>query len=105
MPTRVTKKAGGIESELMEEDPKDYSAKPPGGFFFAGWVLLVLVVMGLTAELVMARSQLLSRQMADLELQQELGPRVLVVPVLSTPRVRSIEVPGSIHGYIETPVY
>jgi membrane fusion protein, multidrug efflux system len=89
----------------MEEDPREYSAKPPGGFFFVGWMLLVLVVLGLTAGLVMARSRLLNRQTSELELQQELGPRVLVVPVLRTPRVRSIEVPGTIHGYIETPVY
>jgi membrane fusion protein, multidrug efflux system len=89
----------------MEEDPREYAAKPPGGFFFVGWVLLVLVVLGLTAGLVMARSRLLSRQTSELEQQQELGPRVLVVPVLHTPPVRSIEVPGTIHGYIETPVY
>jgi membrane fusion protein (multidrug efflux system) len=89
----------------MEEDPREYSTKPPSSFFFVGWMLLVLIVVGLTAELVMARGQLLSRQTSELELQQERGPRVLVVPVLSTPRVRSIEVPGSIHGYIETPVY
>jgi membrane fusion protein, multidrug efflux system len=89
----------------MEEDPKEYNAKPPGGFFFTGWALLVLVVLSLTAGLVMARSRLLSRQTTELELQQELGPRVLVVPVLHTPAVRSIEVPGTIHGYIETPVY
>jgi len=89
----------------MEEDPKEYSAKPPGGFFFVGWVLLVLAVLGLTAGLVMARSRLLGRQTTELELQQELGPRVLVVPVLHAPPVRSIEVPGTIRGYIETPVY
>jgi membrane fusion protein, multidrug efflux system len=65
----------------------------------------VLVVLGLTGGLVMARSRLLSRQTTELEQQQELGPRVLVVPVLQTPPVRSIEVPGTIHGYIETPVY
>ncbi|MBV8453398.1 MAG: biotin/lipoyl-binding protein, partial [Deltaproteobacteria bacterium] len=89
----------------MEDDPKEYSAKPPGGFFFAGWILLVLAVLGLTAGLVMARGRLLGRQTAKLELQQELGPRVLVVPVLHTPPVRSIEVPGTVRGYIETPVY
>jgi membrane fusion protein, multidrug efflux system len=89
----------------MQEDPTEYSAKPPGGFFFVGWVLLVVAVLGLTAGLVMARSRLLSRQTTELELQQELGPRVLVVPVLRTPPVRSIEVPGTIHGYIETQVY
>jgi RND family efflux transporter MFP subunit len=89
----------------MEEDPREYNAKPPGGFFFVGWAVLVLVVLGLTGGLVMARSRLLSHQTTELELQQELGPRVLVVPVLRTPPVRSIEVPGTIHGYIETPVY
>ncbi len=89
----------------MEEDPQEYSAKPPGGSFFVGWALLVLAVLGLTTGLVMARSRLLSRQTTELELQEELGPRVLVVPVLHTPPVRSIEVPGTIHGYIETPVY
>jgi membrane fusion protein, multidrug efflux system len=89
----------------MEEDPRQYSATSPGSFFFIGWVLLVLVVLGLTGGLVMARSRLLSRQTTELEQQQELGPRVLVVPVLQTPPVRSIEVPGTIHGYIETPVY
>jgi RND family efflux transporter MFP subunit len=89
----------------MEEDPREYNTKPPGGFFFVGWVVLVLIVLGLTAGLVMARGRLLSRQTTELELQEEQGPRVLVVPVLHTPQARSIEVPGTIHGYIETPVY
>jgi membrane fusion protein, multidrug efflux system len=97
--------AGGSENDLMEEDPREYSTRPPGGFFFVGWVLLMLVVLGLTAGLVMARSRLLSRQTSELEEQEEQGPRVLVVPVLHTPEARSIEVPGTIHGYIETPVY
>jgi membrane fusion protein, multidrug efflux system len=99
------KKRGGIENELMEEDPREYNATTPGGFFFVGWLLLVLVVLGLTAGLVMAHSRLLSQQTTELELQEEQGPRVLVVPVLHTPEARSIEVPGTIHGYIETPVY
>jgi membrane fusion protein, multidrug efflux system len=89
----------------MEEDPKEYSAKPPGRLFFVGWLLLVVIVLSLTAGLVMARSLLLSRQTTELELQEEQGPRVLVVPVLHAPQLRSIEVPGTIHGYIETPVY
>ncbi len=89
----------------MEEDPREYTPKPPGGFFFIGWGLLVVVVLGLTAGLVMARSRLLSRQTTELEQQLEMGPRVLVEPVLHTPPVRSLEVPGTIHGYIETPIY
>src|SRR5437764_4791947 len=89
----------------MEEDPRDYKAKARSGFFFLGWALLVLIVLGLTAGLVMARGRLLSRQTTELELQEEQGPRVLVMPVTRSPEVRSIEVPGTIHGYIETPVY
>src|SRR5712692_9286687 len=89
----------------MEEDPREYTPKQTGGFFFIGWVLLMVVVLGLTAGLVMARSRLLSRQTTDLEQQLELGPRVLVEPVVHTPAVRSLEVPGTVHGYIETPIY
>jgi membrane fusion protein, multidrug efflux system len=89
----------------MEEDPRDFTAKPPGGFFFLGWALLVVLVLGLTAGLVLARGRLLSRQSTELELQEEQGPRVLVMPVTHSPEVRSVEVPGTIHGYIETPVY
>jgi RND family efflux transporter MFP subunit len=89
----------------MEEDPREFRSKAPGSWFFFGWVLLVVAVVGFTAKLVLAHSQLLRRQTADLEEQEQLGPRVLVVPVLHTPAIRSIEVPGTIHGYIETPVY
>ncbi|HKV55912.1 MAG TPA: efflux RND transporter periplasmic adaptor subunit [Candidatus Binataceae bacterium] len=89
----------------MDEDPRIYSPAPPGGFFFIGWALLVLVVLGLTAGLVLARGFLLSRQTTQLEEQLQMGPRVLVEPVLSTPPTRSIVVPGTIHGYVETPVY
>jgi RND family efflux transporter MFP subunit len=89
----------------MEEDAKEYSPKPPGRFFFFGWVLLVIIVVGLTAGLVMARSRLLSRQTTELEQQLQTGPRVLVVPVSHSPATRSIEIPSTIHGFAETPVY
>lgn len=89
----------------MEEDPRNYEPKPPGGFFFAGWVILVLIILGLTAGLVLARGIRLSHQTEDLREQLELGPRVLVEPVIHSPRSRAVEVPGSIRGYVETPVY
>src|SRR6266478_4884420 len=89
----------------MEEDPKEYSPRPPGGFFFIGWVILVVIVLGLTVGLEMARRRLLRRQTTELQQQLEMGPRVLVVPVLHTAGARSLEVPGTIHCYIETPVY
>jgi len=35
----------------MEEDPKTYQPERPGGFFFAGWVVAVVTIVALTAEL------------------------------------------------------
>jgi RND family efflux transporter MFP subunit len=89
----------------MEEDAKEYRPKPPGRFFFMGWVLLVIVVFAMTAGLVMARGRLLTRQTTELEQQIQVGPRVLVVPVTHSTASRSIEIPGTIHGFAETPVY
>lgn len=89
----------------MEEDPRNYQPKTPGSFFFAGWIILVAVVLGLTAGLVLARGVRLSHQTEDLREHLDLGPRVLVEPVIQSPRSRVVEVPGSIRGYVETPVY
>src|SRR5438477_9021201 len=89
----------------MEEEAKEYGPKPPGRFFFMGWVLLVIVVFAMTAGLVMARGRLLTRQTTELEQQIQVGPRVLVVPVAHSTASRSIEIPGTIHGFAETPVY
>src|SRR5690348_8080026 len=89
----------------MEGDPKTYEPNPPGGFFFIGWVAVVVVILGLTAGLVLARGLRLNRQTAALEQKLQAGPRVLVQPVSYSPRTRTIAVPGSIHGYVEVPVY
>jgi membrane fusion protein, multidrug efflux system len=89
----------------MEEDPKTYEAKPPGSYFFVSWVAAVVVILGLTAGLVLARGIRLNRQTAELEQQLQAGPRVLVQPVIHSPRTRTVAVPGTIRGYVETPIY
>jgi membrane fusion protein (multidrug efflux system) len=89
----------------MEEDPKTYQPERPGGFFFAGWIVAVVTIVGLTAGLVLAHGIRLNRQIGDLEQQLAQGPRVLVQPVVHSPRSRSIQVPGTLHGYIETTIY
>jgi RND family efflux transporter MFP subunit len=55
--------------------------------------------------LVLARSVRINRQRGELEHQIAIGPRVLVAPVLHAPRSRTIEIPATIHGYVETPLY
>lgn len=89
----------------MEEDPKTYQPQRPGGFFFTGWVVVVVTIVGLTAGLVLAHGMRLSRQTSELEQQLAQGPRVLVQPVVHAPRSRSVQVPGTLHGYIETTIY
>ena len=89
----------------MEEDPKTYELKKPGGFFFFAWIVVVVVILGFTAERVLGRQQLLKQQTSELQAQNELGLRVLVQPVLHSPRTRTIQLPGTIRGYVETPIY
>lgn len=89
----------------MEDDPKSYTPKKPGRLFFVGWGVAILVIFGLTAISLAARSISINRQRGELEHQIAMGPRVLVAPVIHAPRSRTIEIPATIHGYVETPVY
>jgi len=89
----------------MEEDARNYSAQPPSRLFYAGWILVALVVFGLTAGLVTARGMRLTEQASQIATQVAAGPRVLVAPVVHSPDERGVRLPGDIHGYIETPVY
>jgi membrane fusion protein (multidrug efflux system) len=89
----------------MDEDPKSYQLPRPGRFFSAGWIILVIVVLGVTAGLVFARGHRLTQESAALGQRLELGPRVLVAQAGRAPRTRALELPGTVHGFIETPVY
>jgi RND family efflux transporter MFP subunit len=68
-------------------------------------LVALVAVLALSFGLVFARENLIVRQTRELEQQHSLGPRVLVVPVTQTPNKSTLDLPGSIHGYIETPVY
>lgn len=89
----------------MEEDPKTYRPAEPGRFFVAGWVVAIVVIVALTASLVIAHTQRLNNQVAALDRETGQGPRVLVAHVRHAPRTRSLELPGTIHGFVEAPVY
>jgi membrane fusion protein, multidrug efflux system len=89
----------------VEDDPKSYQPTVPGGFFVAAWVIVILVAVVLTAGLVLAHNLRLTRQTGELEQSIEQGPRVLVAPVIHSPTTRTVDVPGTLHGYIETPIY
>ncbi len=89
----------------MEDDPKTYTYKKPGWLFYFGSIAVLGVAVTLTAGMVRAQHLRLSHQTQELEEELEAGPRVLVRPVIRAPRSRTLELPGAIHGFIETQVH
>ncbi len=88
-----------------EDDPKNFEVKEPGGFFFAGWIIAVLVLMVATAGLVLAREHWIGRQTADLTQQAAAGPHVLVAQVSRMPATRNLRLPATVRGFDETEIY
>ena len=65
----------------------------------------VIVAFTVSGGFVLAKQQLLQRQTTQLSQTAALGPHVLVMHISGGAASRTIELPASIHGYIETPVY
>jgi membrane fusion protein, multidrug efflux system len=89
----------------MEADPKDYTIKTPGRVFYVGWTVTVIVLLVLTAGFVLSHGARLNAQTAQLDQQLEQGPRVLVAPVGRSERSHTVQIPATLHGFVETPVY
>ena len=88
-----------------EDDPKNFNVPAPGGVFFVGWIVAIVVALVATAGLVLARELWLGRQTSELAQQQAPGPHVLVSRVLQTPATRDLKLPASIRGFDETDIY
>jgi membrane fusion protein (multidrug efflux system) len=89
----------------MEDDPKNFNVPAPGGFFFAGWVVAIVVALIATAGLVLARELWIGRQTSALEEENQAGPHVLVSQVLQAPATRDLKLPATIRGFDETDIY
>jgi len=89
----------------MEEDPREYQAKPPGKFFFAGWIGAITLVVVATAGLVLARDLWVGRQTSQLERENAMGPHVLVMQVTPAPAVRNVRLPATLRGFDETDIF
>jgi membrane fusion protein, multidrug efflux system len=89
----------------MEEDPREYQAKQPGRFFFAGWIGAIALVVIATAGLVLARDFWIGRQSSELARQNAMGMHVLVRQVMHAPTVRHVKLPASLRGFDETDIF
>lgn len=85
-------------------NPEVRSARP-GPLFYLGWVLAIAVAFGSIGALLLARSSDLSHRAAQRRDLEQQGRRVLVQPVMHPPTSRVMQLPATIHGYTETPIY
>jgi RND family efflux transporter MFP subunit len=65
----------------------------------------VFLAFSVSGGFVLARQELLRHQTSQLVQTAALGPHVLVTQVSGSGSSRTIDLPATIHGYIETPVY
>jgi RND family efflux transporter MFP subunit len=89
----------------QDDDPQNFSVPAPGGFFFAGWVIAIVVALIATAGLVLARELWIGRQTSELENENQAGPHVLVADVIQAPQTRELSLPATIRGFDETDIY
>lgn len=87
------------------QDEQTGSNRRSGYRFVLGWVLAVVVGLVLLGVLVFARDFKLKQQSQQLETQANAGERVLVKHIVQSPGSRSFDLPATVHGYIETPLY
>jgi len=67
--------------------------------------ILVIFIFCASAGMVLARQQRIQRQTGELQDRASRGPHVLVTQLKAGAASRTIDLPASIHGYVETPVY
>jgi RND family efflux transporter MFP subunit len=89
----------------MEDDPKNYTAPPPGRRYGAGWIAAVVLVLAATAGFVLARGVRLQSQTAALAQRAEAGPHVLVASVGHSAATREVRLPATTRGFDETEIY
>ena len=89
----------------MDEDPREYQARPPGKFFFAGWIGAIALAVIATAGLVLARDFWIGRQSSQLARENAMGMHVLVRRVMLAPTIRHVKLPASLRGFDETDIF
>jgi RND family efflux transporter MFP subunit len=73
--------------------------------FIVASAIAVVLVSAAAAGIVFASQMRLQRQAGELSAQVDRGPRVLVEPIHPSKSASSYEIPITVRGYVETPVY
>jgi membrane fusion protein (multidrug efflux system) len=90
----------------MESTSKsDSQSRRPNSRLLIVWTIVLLSVFGASTGLVTARQIRIERQTGELQQAVARGPHVLVMQLSGGSSSRTIQLPASVHGYIETPVY
>jgi len=89
----------------MSDDPRSYVPRRPGRRFTAWWVVAVLLVCVATAAVVLARDLRLRREAEVKEQQAAEGRRVLVTRPRPPASSRTLDIPATVRGFEESPVY
>ncbi len=89
----------------MSDEHKASPPKRASVLFYLAALVSVAVVVGLVVGLIRVRGARLEQSAENLGSQLAEGRRVVVTPVIRAETSRSVEIPATMHGYIETPVY
>jgi RND family efflux transporter MFP subunit len=89
----------------MSDDPRTYVARRPERGFTTWWIGTVLLVCVATAAVVLARDLRLRRQGELKDQEAAEGRRVLVTHPTHGAASRTLEVPATVRGFDEAPVY
>src|SRR5271168_3842936 len=73
--------------------------------FFIASAIAVIVVCATSAGIVLAYQLRLERQSEEIGAQLDQGPRVLVQPLHLSESAREYEIPITVRGFVQTPVY
>jgi RND family efflux transporter MFP subunit len=69
------------------------------------WAVALLSVLALIAGVMLVRTRRVAAERRDREQTVAAGPRVIVLPVRRPAGPRVIDLPATIHGYVETAIY
>jgi membrane fusion protein, multidrug efflux system len=90
---------------MTTEKPTQIQGRSGKWRFLVGSIVCVLLVSLISGGIVLAYEMRLRTQTNQLSVEINRGPRVLVEPISSAGSADIYEVPVTIRGYFETPVY